>query len=263
MTDHNADRDANEAPEQSGIQRRGSELVPSGSHAFADDAPSENMGSKDITLHRLSAHSSWDNAFGDTRMFPDESMHDGSAAPAADIARRPLSLAAVVAIAALIGAVSGGAATYGVTHYVENQRIETTMAERGRSIEDTIAKFNADLAAVKANVDTTAKTSTSKIAKLSETLDKLKGQPAPETTASIPAPAVTPAPGGPQLNRLPLIEGWVLREIADGGATVEGRDGVYEVFAGDPLPGVGRVDAIRRQDGRWVVVTSRGLIVAR
>ena len=26
---------------------------------------------------------------------------------------------------------------------------------------------------------------------------------------------------------------------------------------------VGRVDAIRRQDGRWVVVTSRGLIVAR
>jgi hypothetical protein len=51
--------------------------------------------------------------------------------------------------------------------------------------------------------------------------------------------------------------------VGNGSATVEGRQGVFEVFAGDPLPGVGRVDAIRRQDGQWVVVTSRGLIVAR
>jgi hypothetical protein len=29
------------------------------------------------------------------------------------------------------------------------------------------------------------------------------------------------------------------------------------------VPGLGRIDAIRRQDGRWVVVTSKGLIVAR
>jgi hypothetical protein len=38
---------------------------------------------------------------------------------------------------------------------------------------------------------------------------------------------------------------------------------VYEVYAGDAVPGLGRVDAIRKQDGRWVVVTSKGLIVAR
>jgi hypothetical protein len=62
---------------------------------------------------------------------------------------------------------------------------------------------------------------------------------------------------------LPTVEGWVLRDVYDGGAVVEGRSGTYEVYAGDPIPGVGRVDAIRRQDGRWVVVTSRGLIVAR
>jgi hypothetical protein len=28
------------------------------------------------------------------------------------------------------------------------------------------------------------------------------------------------------------------------------------------VPGLGRVDAIRKQDGRWVVVTSRGLVVS-
>ena len=44
---------------------------------------------------------------------------------------------------------------------------------------------------------------------------------------------------------------------------IESRRGMYEVYAGDPIPGLGRVDAIRKQDGRWVVVTSKGLIVAR
>jgi hypothetical protein len=29
-----------------------------------------------------------------------------------------------------------------------------------------------------------------------------------------------------------------------------------------PLPGLGRVQAIKRENGAWVVVTSRGLIVA-
>ena len=89
---------------------------------------------------------------------------------------------------------------------------------------------------------------------------------AKETTGSIPTP--TPAPktvaaNKPEPSRMPTIEGWRIRDVANGGALLEGREGLYEVYAGDPLPGVGRVDAIRRQDGRWVVVTSRGLIVAR
>jgi len=55
----------------------------------------------------------------------------------------------------------------------------------------------------------------------------------------------------------------VLRDVAYGAALIESRRGSYDVYAGDVVPGLGRVDAIRRQDGRWVVVTSRGLIVAR
>ncbi|MET3153600.1 hypothetical protein ABIF34_000625 [Bradyrhizobium japonicum] len=96
--------------------------------------------------------------------------------------------------------------------------------------------------------------------------------PARETTGSIAptqvataaaAPAPVPAAPKTEVGRLPTIEGWVLRDVANGGALIEGRGGLYEVYAGDPIPGVGRVDAIRRQDGRWVVVTSKGLIVAR
>jgi hypothetical protein len=44
---------------------------------------------------------------------------------------------------------------------------------------------------------------------------------------------------------------------------IESHDGLFEVRVGDPVPGVGDVDAIRRQDGRWAVVTSKGLIVGR
>jgi hypothetical protein len=122
-----------------------------------------------------------------------------------------------------------------------------------------------------------------KLAKLTETVDKLRAAqasvttaaatpaPAKEVTGTIPqqaaaAPAAPPAsaaPPKPDVARLPTVEGWVLRDVANGSALIESRRGMYEVYAGDPIPGLGRVDAIRKQDGRWVVVTSKGLIVAR
>jgi len=38
---------------------------------------------------------------------------------------------------------------------------------------------------------------------------------------------------------------------------------MMEVEQGDLVPALGRIDAIRKQDGRWVVVTSRGIITMR
>jgi hypothetical protein len=133
--------------------------------------------------------------------------------------------------------------------------------------------------------------------KLSETVERLRAAQASagttarepkETTGSVPssgtsqamasaASAVAPAQaaaartaaasrpddGAAGVGRLPIVEGWVLRDVGRGGALIEGRQGLYEVYAGDPVPGLGKVDAIRKQDGRWVVVTTRGLVVAR
>jgi hypothetical protein len=124
-----------------------------------------------------------------------------------------------------------------------------------------------------------------RLAKLSESVEKLRATPPPTpvaaaTPAPAPAPAAvaslpardvtgsiasqvpTPAPK-PEIARLPLIDGWRILDVAQGGATIEGRAGIFEVYAGDPVPGLGRVDAIRKQDGRWTVITTRGLIVAR
>ncbi|UEM14740.1 hypothetical protein J4G43_011115 [Bradyrhizobium barranii subsp. barranii] len=217
--------------------------------------------------------------------------------------RRLSAMAAVVAIAASVGAISGALATAGMMHFAAPAPAPAQVADTS-ALESSVARIDADVVALKANVEHTSKTSLSqfnrandrldklekaqaepmaKIAKLSETVDKLRATPpaapaqaaaaaAKETTGSIAptqvataAAAPVPAPAAPktEVGRLPTIDGWVLRDVANGGALIEGRGGLYEVYAGDPIPGIGRVDAIRRQDGRWVVVTSKGLIVAR
>ena len=216
--------------------------------------------------------------------------------------RRLSAMAAVAAIAACVGAISGALATAGMMHFASPApaQIADTSA-----LDASVSRIDADLVALKANVEHSSKTGLSqfnrandrldklekaqaepmaKLAKLSETVDKLRATPpaapaqaaaaapAKETTGSIApnqvataatAPAPTPAAPKTEVGRLPTIEGWRLRDVANGGALIEGRDGIYEVYAGDPIPGLGRVDAIRRQDGRWVVVTPKGLIVAR
>ncbi|SCB39935.1 hypothetical protein GA0061098_100857 [Bradyrhizobium shewense] len=217
--------------------------------------------------------------------------------------RRLSAMAAVVAIAAGVGAVSGALATAGMMHFAAPAQAPVQVADTG-ALDASVARIDADLVALKANVEHSSKTGVTqfnrandrldklekaqaepmaKIAKLSETVDKLRATPpaAPaqaaaavpkETTGSIAptqlataaaAPAPVAAAPKTEVGRLPAVEGWRLRNAANGGALIEGRDGLYEVYPGDPIPGLGRVDAIRRQDGRWVVVTSKGLIVSR
>lgn len=214
--------------------------------------------------------------------------------------RRLSAMAAVVAIAACVGAVSGALATAGMMHFAGPAPAQVADTS---ALDASVSRIDADIVALKANVEHASKTGVSqfnrandrldklekaqaepmaKLAKLSETVDKLRATPpaapaqaaaaapAKETTGSIaPAPtqvataAAAPAAPKTEIGRLPTVDGWRLRDVANGGALIEGRGGLYEVYAGDPIPGIGRVDAIRRQDGRWVVVTSKGLIVAR
>ena len=70
-----------------------------------------------------------------------------------------------------------------------------------------------------------------------------------ETTGSIlPAPA------------RPVIRSWVVREVHDGVAVVEGPYGYREIEPGEYLPGAGRVERIERHGNDWQVVTSVGMI---
>ena len=67
---------------------------------------------------------------------------------------------------------------------------------------------------------------------------------------------LTPTPE----TRPTTMEGWTLREVANGTAILEGPDGIRRVSSGDMIPGVGRVESIFRWGNRLIVATSRGLI---
>lgn len=79
----------------------------------------------------------------------------------------------------------------------------------------------------------------------------------------VPRVVVTPPPAGidPNAARKPQgLAGYVVREVYNGMALIEGRNGYLEVFPGAFVPGAGRVQQIVRRSGQWVVVTSNGVI---
>jgi hypothetical protein len=221
---------------------------------------------------------------------------------------RASAMAAMVALATVAGALGGALATAGLGHLSASD----TAAVRRVGLEASVARLDADVLALKADVEQNARAGTSqlnktsdrldkvekaqaepaaKLAKLSDAVEKLRAVQAVAVASAAPAAAVTPAAAvaapaaakekevtgsiappataAPAASaklepaRLPAVEGWVLRDVGNGGALIESRRGMFEVYAGDAVPGLGRVDAIRRQDGRWVVVTTKGLIVAR
>lgn len=237
-------------------------------------------------------------------MPPGERVSPGGAKPGTEAAprRRIGAMAAVVALAAVAGAIGGALATAGLGQ----SNAGDAPTARNVGLEASIARIDADILALKASVEQNVRFSVTqlnktgdrlekvekaqaepatKLAKLSDEVSKLRaaqaaaaaapGQPAAasaaqkDVTGSVAPPsaaAASPALAANakvEVGRLPTVEGWVLREVGRGSALIESRRGLYEVFAGDPIPGLGRVDAIRKQDGRWVVVTSKGLIVER
>jgi len=244
-------------------------------------------------------------------MSPGERMWSGEAKASEPAApkRRVGAMAAVIALAAVAGAIGGALATAGLGQGIAK---DVAAAPRNVELEAAVARLDADIVALKASVEQNAKLGVTQFNKTSDRLDKVeKAQVDPATklarlsdevsklrSTQAAAPAVAPvaatapaqavvaaapatttvakditgsvapaaaaaSPVKPEVARLPTVEGWVLRDVGYGGALIEGRRGIFEIYAGDSIPGVGRVDAIRKQDGRWVVVTSKGLIVSR
>ena len=217
--------------------------------------------------------------------------------------RRLAALAAVVALAALAGALGGAMATASLQHFASNDavvapsgnsgletsvaRIDADVVALKAGVEHTSKMGMSQFNKTSDRLDRLEKAqaeSSAKLAKLGETVEKPHVTPpatpvaaaapqAPKEVTGTIAPPAAPtqaaaaaaskADAKPEVGRLPVIDSWVLQDVSRGGALIEGRQGVYEVYAGDVVPGLGRIDAVRRQDGRWVVVTSRGLIVAR
>jgi hypothetical protein len=126
-------------------------------------------------------------------------------------------------------------------------RMERAFQDTATRIEHAGTEAGAKLAAMAGRLDGIERHVTS-----------AKSAPAADAvaqTGSVPEPKTAP-------KQMP-VEGWVLREVYDGAALVEARNGrLHEVVPGQKLANLGRVEAIERRGGAWVVVTSKGLIGA-
>jgi len=84
--------------------------------------------------------------------------------------------------------------------------------------------------------------------------------PAPLPAAAAAAPPMEPPLVPVPETRPTTIDGWVLREVANGTAVLEGPGGIWRVKRGDSVPGVGQIVDIFGWGNRMIVATSRGLI---
>lgn len=205
-------------------------------------------------------------------------------------------LAACVAIAASFGAIGG---SLGVAKFAPLLSpapaplavAKDTVSDEVKGLKENVSQLRGAMKSLSETL-TTLKVSVStsnvsqnaqnaQIGRIAEALERVeKAQAEQRKLAAAPAPAPAPEVTGsigqkqaasvpmvlgdpPTTLKPPILQDYVLRRVYDGAALIEGRHGVIEVEPGIVAPGLGRIEAIKRQDGRWVVVTARGLIVQR
>jgi len=211
------------------------------------------------------------------------------ALPGPIVVRARLSRVAILAVAMALSAAAGstvGAMAASMFTKPQPLSLDDAKSIEVNNLRGVITQLSAEIASLKASVDGNAKASNAQIAKIAERVDRAQAEPAqriqklsemvekldrrivvapaqaqPQLAG---APEVTGSVAPKQQDRPSVVSGWVIREVFDGRAMVENeRLGFFEVIPGANLPGIGRVEAVRRQDGRWVVVTPKGLILSQ
>jgi len=190
--------------------------------------------------------------------------------------QRTASLAATVLIAAGLGAAFASAMNK--QPKPEPVQRDAALIEENSQLQKSVARLSKEVAALKTTVETTSKDSAARFAKLNDRLEK-----PPETTGSIskqaavapqptppvsmpstePTPLPQSRPAGAQLEQrrpLPIIQGWTIYQVRNGVAWVDNGGELFAAQVGVPLPGLGPVEAVRREGSQWIVVTPRGVI---
>lgn len=186
-------------------------------------------------------------------------------------------LAAMIALAIAIGAVAGGLLmrTFSESAAPTSSAEQKGLQENVVLLRTAMMALKEDLSVLRAGLDTSGRVVTGHISRLTDRLDRAeRTQVEPqaklskaiemleklerrgETTGTIAAATIAAA-------KPAIIQGLSIRRVTNGVAVIESKQGLTEVERGTVLPGIGRVENIAKQDGRWVVVTPRGLIVER
>jgi hypothetical protein len=219
---------------------------------------------------------------------PEPPEPPAEAAPPPRISRFTM-LAAALALSAALGGMVGalGAASImrpGTTPITVGGK---SGLEEIQALKENVVQARVELAALKVAIDSGTRNASAQFTRIGERVERverLQAEPvtrlnkAVETLERVARTETTghsrdagrdvtgsttppqTVAGGPA-TRAGALEGWVVRDVQRGTALIEGRMGLIEVDQGDGVPGLGRIDSIRKQDGRWVVVTSKGTIM--
>lgn len=192
-------------------------------------------------------------------------------------------LAAGIAFAIAIGAIAGAAGTVSLMH--DDGSAALAASTENRELRENLSALSGEIAALKSGMAAAQKNATAQFGKLAERLDraeKAQAEPAAKLTriqesldrldrrqqqaavapAAAPhAPDVTGSIAAKEESRPPLAEGWRLRDFYAGRAIVQSRNGtLFEVGPGSNLPGLGRVQSVKRENNQVVVVAQSGTI---
>ncbi len=184
----------------------------------------------------------------------------------------------------------------GVIAYLTTQPAQNNVAANAeiRNLRETVAQLRKQVSGVSENldglraaVDQSSKATNDRFGRFADNLDriervsssstakldKLAQAQAPATVQSQPpsqpAPmmasvAATEITGSvPPSERAPrkVIKGWSVRQAYEGIAILQSPNGVIEAVLGQQVPGLGRIEEIRSENGRLVVETSGGGVV--
>lgn len=188
-------------------------------------------------------------------------------------------LAASVALATLLGILAGTAGTVTLMAGKPSPAV-AAIPDETLALRETVARLSADLAALRSGFDTANQTASAQLGKIGERLDRAeKAQMEPSARlakiaesldrlerrnmAAVASSADVTGSVTSIEKKPPALEGWRLREVHAGRALLESRTGaLYEIGPGSTLPGVGKVETIKRVDGKYVITTPRGAFAA-
>lgn len=200
----------------------------------------------------------------------------------------PLATLAVAAILVVC-------ACTGVIAYLTTQPAQSNVAANTeiRNLRETVALLRKQVSGVSENldglrtaVDQSSKATNDRFGRFAENLDRIErvsssstvkldklaqaqaqapaavaSQPPSQTMpmmASVAAPEITGSvpPSAPRK----VVKGWSVRQAYEGIAILQGPNGVVEAVLGQQVPGLGRIEEIRNENGRLVVESSGGVI---
>jgi hypothetical protein len=181
--------------------------------------------------------------------------------------KRYAILATSLTLVAAIGATFGALASVGFSR----QPTDSALIEENKAMQQSIARLGQEITTLKANLEQANRSAHSEFAKISERLSRATAEitnsiSAPQTAAPQAAtrtPLPRQAPERVAAAELPpIVPGWTIWRIRNGYVYVAGRGEVFEASIGAVLPGLGPVQSVRRQEGHWMVQTSKGIIVS-